>query len=371
MGSEGVDHLVARDVRGLAGLLDVHSPLDHVEEELDEVLVLGVPSLDGERKVGAPVLQGQPGGQDFYVCPACARANPPARETLPAFAADRVGILRADLGRIFADSRLADAQLGVKILSIDRSEVLYEKNASKLYMPASNNKILTTAVALIRLGPDYCFKTRILADGQISEGILKGNLIIEGSGDPSSSSRIRPKDPFRAFRDWAARLKQRGIYAISGNLLGDGAAFEETPYGRGWAWDDLPEGYAAPVSALQFNENLISLDITPGLNPGSAASVQTTPLANYLTVGNKVITDGSQKPGLIEIQHSRLEDSAAVVGTIPSGSAPVSRTIAVQQCSYATLIQARGWLPPEIANGPARPIRIGYSLFQPAIWSGL
>ena len=95
-----------------------------------------------------------------------------------------------------------------------------------------------------------------------------------GFGDPSSSSRIPPKDPFRAFRDWAAKLKQQGIHAISGNILGDGGAFEETAYGRGWAWDDLPEGYAAPVSALQFNENLIWLEITPGCEEGTFASIK-------------------------------------------------------------------------------------------------
>ena len=81
--------------------------------------------------------------------------------SLPAFAADPAKTLRADLTRIFSDSRLADAQLGVEIFSLDRSEVLYEKNPSKLYIPASNNKILTAAVALTCLGPDYRFKTHV------------------------------------------------------------------------------------------------------------------------------------------------------------------------------------------------------------------
>ncbi len=250
--------------------------------------------------------------------------------SLPAFAADPAKTLRADLTRIFSDSRLADAQLGVEIFSLDRSEVLYEKNPSKLYMPASNNKILTAAVALTCLGPDYRFKTHILTDGQILDGVLKGNLIIAGFGDPSSSSRIPPKDPFRAFRDWAARLKQQGIHSISGNLLGDGGAFEETAYGRGWAWDDLPEGYAAPVSALQFNENLIWLEITPGLKEGTFASIKMDPLTTYFTVESKVVTDAARKPARIEIARSRIDDSAVVSGTIPPGTAAVARAVAVQ-----------------------------------------
>jgi serine-type D-Ala-D-Ala carboxypeptidase/endopeptidase (penicillin-binding protein 4) len=250
--------------------------------------------------------------------------------SLPAFAADPAKTLRADLTRIFSDSRLADAQLGVEIFSLDRSEVLYEKNPSKLYMPASNNKILTAAVALTRLGPYYCFKTHILTDDPILDGVLKGNLIIAGFGDPSSSSRVPPKDPFRALRDWAARMKQVGIHSISGNLLGDGSAFEETAYGRGWAWDDLPEGYAAPVSALQFNENLIWLEITPGLKEGTLASIKMDPLTTYFTVANKVVTDAASKPARIEIARSRIDDSAVISGTIPLGTAAVTRAVAVQ-----------------------------------------
>jgi D-alanyl-D-alanine carboxypeptidase/D-alanyl-D-alanine-endopeptidase (penicillin-binding protein 4) len=250
--------------------------------------------------------------------------------SLPAFAADPAKTLRADLTRIFSDSRLADAQLGVEIFSLDRSEVLYEKNPSKLYMPASNNKILTAAAALTCLGPEYRFKTQILTDGQILDGVLKGNLIIAGFGDPSSSSRIPPKDPFWAFRDWAARLKQQGIHSISGNLLGDGGAFEETAYGQGWAWDDLPEGYAAPVSALQFNENLVSLEITPSLNEGAFASIKIDPLTTYFTAESKVVTDAARKPARIEIVRNRIDDSAVVSGAILPGTAAVARAVAVQ-----------------------------------------
>ena len=249
---------------------------------------------------------------------------------LPATAADPAGALRRDLNRIFADRRLTAAQLGVRIVSMDRSEVLYEKNPSKLYMPASNNKILTAAVALVCLGPDYTFKTNILTDGQIMDGILKGNLLIAGFGDPSSSSRVPPKDPFRAFREWAVKLKQQEIYAISGSILGVGGAFDETAYGRGWAWDDLPEGYAAPVSALQFNENLVWLEITPGPNVESAASIAIGPLASLFAVENKVVTDAAGKSARIEILRNRLDDSAVVSGTIPLGSAPISRAVAVQ-----------------------------------------
>ena len=249
--------------------------------------------------------------------------------SLPAHAVDPAKILQADLNRIFADSRLADAQLGVEIYSLDRSEIVYEKNPSKLFMPASNNKIVTSAVALVRLGPDYRFKTNILADGPVADGALNGNLIVAGFGDPFSSTRFEPKDPFRAFREWAAKLKELGIRAIKGSMIGDGSAFEEKAYGRGWEWDDLSEGYAAPVSALQFNENLVWLDIAPGLKPGSVASIKMEPLAAYFAVENKVTTDGGKIPAHIEVSRSQINDSAVVSGSVPLGGAAVSRSVAV------------------------------------------
>jgi D-alanyl-D-alanine carboxypeptidase/D-alanyl-D-alanine-endopeptidase (penicillin-binding protein 4) len=219
--------------------------------------------------------------------------------------------------------------LGIEVFSLDRKEILYEKNSLKLFLPASNNKILTAAAALICLGPDYRFKTHILAAGPILDGVLKGNLVILGFGDPSSSSRIPPKDPFHTFREWAVRLKEQGIHSISGNIIGDGGSFEEVPYGHGWAWDDLEEGSVSPVSALQFNENRISLEITPGLKSGSFASIKMEPLAGYLTLDGRVATEavGSMH---IEIERNHSEEAARVRGVLPLKSGAIHRSVAVQ-----------------------------------------
>jgi serine-type D-Ala-D-Ala carboxypeptidase/endopeptidase (penicillin-binding protein 4) len=247
----------------------------------------------------------------------------------PEFAADPAKLLRADLTRIFSDARLAEAQLGIEVISLDRGEVLYEKNSSKLLLPASNNKIVTAAAALVSLGPDYRFKTRVLADGPILDGVLKGNLVILGFGDPSSSSRIPPKDPFRPFREWAERLKEQGIRAISGSIIGDGGSFEKIQYGRGWAWDDMEEGSAAPISALQFNENRLLLEISPGLESGSAASIETKPLANYLTFDNRITTEAAG-PAHIEIERSRSEEAALIRGVLSLKDGAIRRSFAVQ-----------------------------------------
>jgi serine-type D-Ala-D-Ala carboxypeptidase/endopeptidase (penicillin-binding protein 4) len=244
--------------------------------------------------------------------------------------ADSLTILRKDLDRIFSDPRFANAEWGVEVYSLDRSEVIYARNSLRLCMPASNNKILTVAAALTQLGPDYRFKTQVWTDGTVFDGILKGDLIVAGFGDPSSSSRFGPKDPFRTFRIWAENLKQRGIHAIDGSILGDGTSFEETSYGQGWAWDDLAEGYAAPVSALQFNENLIGLEITPGSKAGEFASIKMSPLAQYLAVDNRIVTKAAGNLTHIEIERSRLGDGITVRGTLSENGSAVIRNVAVQ-----------------------------------------
>jgi len=246
------------------------------------------------------------------------------------YAADPVKILRADLTKVLSDARLADAQLGVEVYSLDRAEILYGKNPQKLFVPASNNKLLTAAAALLCLGSDYRFKTEIWAQGPVVNGVLKGDLIIAGFGDPSSSSWVGSKDPFEPFQGWAAKLKQHGISALEGAILGDGGAFEGTEHGQGWAWDDLTEGYAAPVSALQFNENQITLEISPGPETGAPASVRTAPLPDYGRIESHVQTGSVSSAPRISIERSKDTETFVVRGVIPLRGAPLTRTVSVQ-----------------------------------------
>lgn len=243
---------------------------------------------------------------------------------------DSLRLLRADLDGIFADPNFANAQWGVEVWSLDRAEPVYEHNPTQLYMPASNNKLLTVAATLVRLGPEFCYETRILADGPIDDGTLRGNLIIVGSGDPSNAPRFQEADPFRTFRNWASRLKEKGIRSITGDLIGDGAAFEENALGDGWEWDDLAYGYAAPVSALQFNENLVAIDISPGEQEGSPANIKIRPLEKYLSVANRIVTSAAGAEARIEVERAEGKESVVLKGTVPLKSNQLTQTVAVQ-----------------------------------------
>jgi len=238
-------------------------------------------------------------------------------------------LLRSDLEGIFSDHNLAIAQWGVKVSSLDRSETLYEKNSARLCIPASNNKILTSAAALLRLGPGFKFKTRILTDGQVAEGRLRGNLIILGSGDPSSSL-FQAGDPFQVFREWAGKLKADGINAIAGDIIAYEPDYAPAMLGDGWEWNDLTEGYAAPISILQFNENLVTIEIYPGGAEGSSASARLLPLPGYMAVDCRVLTGAESSPPRIEIERTCSDEGVVVRGAVPVKAAAVVRTVAVR-----------------------------------------
>jgi len=253
----------------------------------------------------------------------------PAQIPEPA-APKEIQTLRAELDATFSDPRLAKAQVCVEVMSLDKSDILYTRNARQLFVPASINKLITAAVAVLRLGPEYRFETRVFADGRMREGVLEGNLIVVGSGDPSFASRFHDGDPFAAFKNWASLLKERQIKTISGLILGDDAAFAAPGLGFGWEWNELPYGYATRTGALQFNENILSVRISPASQKASSPVIQTLPLNDYLNVNNRAETTGEDIEQEIQIGYPDSSESIDVLGTIRVNSQPIVQNVAVQ-----------------------------------------
>ena len=150
----------------------------------------------------------------------------------------------------------ANAQLGVLILNPGTGDTLYSRNAGKLFMPASNQKVLTGAVALAQLGPDYRFTTVIGKRGNIQDGVLQGDLIVIGNGDPTISDRMQGSAA-NAMAAIADSIKARGITHITGTIRQGGNAFPDSIYGYGWEWDDLTGSSGAPVDELLYNEGMV------------------------------------------------------------------------------------------------------------------
>ena len=157
-------------------------------------------------------------------------------------------------------------------------------------MPASNLKLFTTAVSLLRLGPDYRYVTKIVTRGRIEGGIVHGSLIVRASGDPSLSARFYPGGAVGVFREWADMLVSRGIKEIRGDVIVDESLFDTQYLGTGWFWDDESFPYSAQISAFSLNDNCIDLGVTAGSTEGQPGIVEVTPRTDYVRVINETRT---------------------------------------------------------------------------------
>jgi D-alanyl-D-alanine carboxypeptidase/D-alanyl-D-alanine-endopeptidase (penicillin-binding protein 4) len=236
--------------------------------------------------------------------------------------------LRHDLQGLFDHPATSHAQWAVHLFSLHTGETLYELNASRFMVPASSQKLLTSAVAAERLGWDYRFSTQVLSTAAIgADGRLDGDVIVVGSGDPS----INPRHPerWRAFDDWARMLAAKGLRTISGRLIGNDDAFAEPAWGFGWSWDDLHLGYGAEPSALQYHENQLEVLVGPGLAPGSRAIVSSSPFGGDLVIDHTVTTVAADEQTAISIARMPGTPYLTVRGQIAAGSPPTTLLAAV------------------------------------------
>lgn len=218
--------------------------------------------------------------------PACHGAPPTVVPPPPT--APRVNELQRNINTILEAPTLARGTWGVLVKSLSNDETLFALNAHKLMMPASTQKVLTLAVAADRLGWGYSYRTSVFTVGKIEQGVLNGDVLIVGTGDPITFDDWAGFAS-SLFAQWSAVLKRIGIQKIDGRIIGDDDAFDDDGLGTGWAWDDLAASYATPVGALQFNQNTAQLVVTPS-TVGEPAHVQVTPDAAHLTVLNHTTT---------------------------------------------------------------------------------
>ena len=206
--------------------------------------------------------------------------------------------LADDIAEILTAEVAQRAFWGIKVVDLATGEGVYEQNAEKLFQPASNTKLFSTALGLFRLGPEYFYTTSIVSEGSTLDGVLRGDLIILGGGDPNLSARIIPYDPEEEFskdlllpiKGLATQIVDSGISKIDGDIVGDDTRYVKQKYPPGWSIDDVTWGYGAPVSALSFNDNLVKLQVLPALTSRSLARVSFKPDIPYLSLENRLWT---------------------------------------------------------------------------------
>ncbi len=207
-------------------------------------------------------------------------------------------------------------------------KTLYSLNADKLFTPASNAKLFTTAAALALIGPDYRFRTTMESAGNVDHyGRLSGDLVMVGRGDPNLSGRTLPyylrtervMPPVRVLEDLADQLVARGVKVIDGDVVADDSYFVFERYGEGWSQDDLLWEWGAPVSALTVNDNVLFVSVLPAERIGERAYVNITPFADYYRIENRVMTVPAGAERRILINREPGSNRLTIWGSIPLG----------------------------------------------------
>ncbi len=241
--------------------------------------------------------------------------------------------LRGDLSRIIEVPGW-HADFSVTVVSLDRGDTLFAHSPDLPLAPASNMKLYTTTAALYYLGPDYRYSTYLLTDGDVGDGIVAGDLVLYGTGDPSLSFRFHGNagEPMRELAD---SLAAQGIKEVRGDVIGDASYFHG--YSAGYDWDPnyMNTSYAVPSSALSLNENLVNIRVSPGATVGAPAVVEGLPGGAWLAVQNEATTTAGGRTA-IDVRRWSYGGPIVVKGRIRRGGAPVTRmVVAADPAQYA------------------------------------
>lgn len=219
--------------------------------------------------------------------------------------------------------------LGIHVTDLKTGKTVYARNENRFFLPASNMKLFTSALALQKLGPAYRFETRILQE-------TGGDLVLSGSGDPSLNGRTYPyrKDavpapPLRAIAEMADQVVSTGLTRIPGDIVGDDRLYPWAPYPPNWSQDDVIHESGAPISALSVADNFITVTVSPGALAGDPAVLSLSPPIEYFSIDNRVTTVAANGPAQVNVARMPGTRQVLLTGRIPLKSTGATERIAV------------------------------------------
>jgi len=251
---------------------------------------------------------------------------------------------------VLRHGHLDGADVSVMVRRIDDGRDLFVRNADDPLTPGSNVKLLTTAAALERLGPDFRFRTELRRMGEIRRGVLRGDLMLVGGGDPNMAGVLQPRGAVAPFEDLADALRNVGIERVAGDLVVDASFFDARIHHPTWPVDQLHLHYCAPVSGLALNHNCVDVRVAPAPFAGEPAVIRIDPLPVSVEIENHVVTSASASPPVstIDIQWREDPPRFRVRGRISrnsppfEGRAPVRRPVWYAAEMFRDVAERRG-----------------------------
>lgn len=225
--------------------------------------------------------------------------------------------LTEEIDEIVRTSRANPVFWGLAVRDLETGRLLYQHNADKSFLPASNQKLLTTATALNALGSTFRYETTLAFDGAVEDSVMRGDLVIKGSGDPTFGSiEVRGDDPLHT---WAKKLARMGVRRIEGRLIGDDNAFDDRPYPEGWDVDYITRqaGRVMGVSSggLAYHDNVVTVRIR-ATSPGLPPTAQTRPRYT-VQIHNEAVTSHRRRGGGIRVRRTFRGNDLVLEGTAP------------------------------------------------------
>lgn len=251
--------------------------------------------------------------------------------------------LQARMTALLEQSKFAHSRWGIRLITSD-GRPIFERDIDKVFMPASNMKLYTTAATLDAFGPDLKFKTSVYAAGSVRRHTLKGNLLLYGRGDPNLSARFdlntegKPNpideytaaDKITAIEKLADQIQARGIKVVQGNVIGDDSYFATSGLGASWSWEDLQFYYGAAVSALTINDNAITFTVRPAARDGLLPIITVQPKTAYVKIINRAVTgDGKDGKTHLGINRPLGSNEIEFFGNIPKNAKEFTDEIAI------------------------------------------